>query len=159
MPSMSLKFSVTASARTSTSPGPGDGWSTSSSRSTSRGGPCSTARQARTELGGVERERQGRQAAHVAGVSALHGLAQLVGGEALEQLLERDARLEPGQRGPDAEVDAEAEAHVALDVAVDVEVLGVLEGAFVMVRRAGDEHHARIGRDGDAVHRDVPLDP
>src|SRR5215207_8195521 len=122
MPSMSLKFSVTASARTSTSPGPGDGCSTSSSRSTSRGAPCSTARQARTELGGVERERQVRQAAHVAGVRALHRLAQLIGRKAREQLLERDARLESGQRRPDAEVDAEPQADVPLDVSVDVEV-------------------------------------
>src|SRR5829696_5568632 len=137
MPSMSLKLSVTASARTSTSPGPGDGSSTSSSRRTSRGAPCSTARQARTRLRGVERERQVGEPAHVAGVRALHGLSQLVGREALEQLLERDARLEPRQCRPDAEVDAEPEPHVPLDVAVDVEVLGVVEFAFVVVRRAG----------------------
>ena len=90
----------------------------SSRRRTSRGVPCSTARQARTAVlrGGVERERQVRQSAHVAGVRALHRLPQLVVRVALQQLLERDARLEPRQRGTDTQVDAEAEPDVAFDV-------------------------------------------
>ena len=116
MPSMSLKLSVTASTCTSTSPGPGVGRVDVLE-------PQHVARRAVLDRspgahgadlrGGVERERQVRQAAHVAGVRAHHRLAELVVRVAREQLLERDARLEPGQRGTDAEVDAEARARRA----------------------------------------------
>ena len=46
-------------------------------------------------------------------------------GEALEDLVERDPALEPGQRGTEAEVDAVAEAQVLADLAVDVEAVAV----------------------------------
>ena len=48
---------------------------------------------------------------------------------------------------------------VPFDVAVDVEVLGVGERPLVVVGRAGDEDHPRVGGDGDAVQGDVLLDP
>src|SRR5262245_33879281 len=139
MPSMSLKFSVTASTRICTSPGPGVGSSTSSRCRTSRGAPCSTARQARTGRSGdgLEREREVGEPPHVARVGAHHRLADLVVRVAREQLLEGDARLEPGERGADAQVDPEPEADVAFDLAVDVEVLGIREGTLVVVGRAG----------------------
>src|SRR4051812_40454984 len=158
---MSLKLSVTASARRSTSPGPGAGVPISSSRRTSRGGPCSTATQARTTVlrGGVEREREVRETAHVAGVRALHRLAQLVVGVAAQELLERDARLQAGERGTDAQMDAEPEPDVPFDVAVDVEVLGIGERPLVVVGGTGDQDHPRVGGDGDPVQRDVLLDP
>src|SRR3954451_18670777 len=120
MPSRSLKFSVTASTRICTSCGPGVGSSTSSRRRTSSGAPCSTARQARTGCsgGGVEREREVGESAQVARVGAHYRLAHFVVRVAPEQLLERDARLEPRQRGTDAQVDPEAGPDVALDLAV-----------------------------------------
>src|SRR5438128_1606896 len=128
---MSLKLSVTASVRTSTSPGPGSGVSTSTNFSTSRGAPCSIACQARTTWlrGGIEGEREVRQPAHVARVRALHRLAQLVVRIAREQLLERDARLQPRECGADAEMDAESQADVTLDLAVDGEILGIGDDA------------------------------
>ena len=46
-------------------------------------------------------------------------------GEPLEHLFERDAALEPGERGAEAEVGAEAEREVLADVAVDVEAVAV----------------------------------
>ena len=160
---MSLKLSVIASTRTRTSPGPASGASTSSSRRTSRGAPCSTARQARTgeSLRRRDRARAGGSTdrARCSSTRADHRLAHLVVRVARQELLERDPRLEAGQRGPDAEVDAEPEADVTLDVTVDVEVLGIGEGPLVVVGGAGDQDHPRVGGDGDAVQGDVLLDP
>ena len=79
----------------------------------------------------------------------------VVVGEAREELVERDAGLEPRQRRAEAEVHAVPEAHRAVDRAVEVEQLGFLVHPLVVVGRAGDEDDARVGRDRDAVQRDV----
>ena len=51
-------------------------------------------------------------------------VVQRVVGRDREQLLDRDAGLEAGERLPEAEVDPPAERQVAADVAVEVEQLG-----------------------------------
>ena len=56
-------------------------------------------------------------------------------GEPLQHLFERDAALEPGQRGAEAEVDAVAEREVLADLAVDVEPVAVGVAPVVAVRR------------------------
>ena len=56
-------------------------------------------------------------------------------GEPLQQLVERDAAFEAGERGAEAEVDAVAEGEVLADLAVDVEAVAVGEAAVVAVGR------------------------
>src|SRR5271154_4522787 len=53
--------------------------------------------------------------------------------EAREDLVERDAAFEPGQRGAETEVDAVPEREVLVDVPVDVEAIRVLVAAVVAV--------------------------
>ena len=62
-------------------------------------------------------------------------------GNRFEDLVERDAAFEAGERGAEAEVDAVAEREVLADVAMDVEPVAVGEAAVVAVRRADQEHH------------------
>ena len=62
-------------------------------------------------------------------------------------------RLEPGQRGPEAEVGPEPEAHVGVGVAIDRELAGVgAEDGLVPVGRRVDEQH-RVAR-GDRLTPD-----
>src|ERR1700761_4971542 len=63
-------------------------------------------------------------------------------GEALQDLLERDPPLEPGQRRAQAVVGADAEGQVLTWFAVDVENVAVRrELAVVAVGRADQHHH------------------
>ena len=75
------------------------------------------------------------------------GLVDLVAREAVADLLEHDARLEPRQRLADADVVAVAEVDLALGRARDVEALGVGELALVAAGGARDERDARARRD------------
>jgi len=73
----------------------------------------------------LDAQRQAPRAAHQERIDVLDlRLPALEGGEAGEQLLQRDARLEARERGAQAEVDAEAESEVALRVARHVEAVG-----------------------------------
>src|SRR4029077_1508499 len=54
-------------------------------------------------------------------------------GEAVEDLVEGDPSLEPGQCGAEAEVQAVAEGEVVVDPAADVEAVAVGELAVVTV--------------------------
>ena len=72
-------------------------------------------------LSGAEAHRQ-REAAHVGRVHAHRArLVDLVVRDPPQHLLERDARLEPRERGAEAEVRAAPEREVRAGVAVDVE--------------------------------------
>ena len=63
-------------------------------------------------------------------------------GEALEDLLQRDAALQPGQRRAQAVVGADTEGQVLAVLAVDVENVAVgRELAVVAVGRADEHHH------------------
>ena len=67
------------------------------------------------------------------------GVVDVPLGEAVQELVERDAALEPGEAGAEAEVEPEAEGQV-LDVrAVDVEDVGVLVAAGVAVGGGQDQ--------------------
>src|SRR5689334_17945403 len=72
--------------------------------------------------------------------------------EPREHLVERDAALEAGQRGPQAEVDAEPEREVLRHGPVDVERVGIGVPALVAVRgRVEQQHHAPGGHGGAVV--------
>ena len=71
-------------------------------------------------------------------------------GKRLEHLVERDAALEPGERGAEAEVDAVAEREVLADLAVDVEAVGVGVAALVTVGGADEEQHRAARRERSA---------
>ena len=60
--------------------------------------------------------------------------------ETAQELLERDAHLEPGDVAPHAEVGADAEGEMRLRPPGDVERLGILEDLRVSVRRAVVHH-------------------
>src|SRR5262249_56440917 len=85
------------------------------------------------------------------------GLAvALEGRDAREPLLERDARLQTGERLADALVIAAAEAQDARELAADVENFRVLEDRFVVVGRADEGlDHAPCGH-LHATHLPLP---
>ena len=106
-----------------------------------------------------DQHRQLLPAAHGAGVRLLGALPVDVPlREAVEHLVERDAALEPGQRGTQAEVDAVAEREVVVDLPLDVEAVGVGEVALVAVARRGEQHHHVAGLDLLPVVLDVLRD-
>ena len=71
------------------------------------------------------------------------GLVHVLVRASAAHLLERDARLEPRERLPDADVLAVAEVELALGRAADVEAIGIRELALVAARGARDEPRAR----------------
>ena len=75
--------------------------------------------------GVAEVDGEGRPAADLGGVELGVVGVDLPLGEALEDLVDGDPRLEPGERCAEAEVDAVAEGEVALDRSVDVEGVAV----------------------------------
>src|SRR5262249_39868961 len=88
-------------------------------------------------------EGEAREPVHVAHVHPLgprlvHGVA----GEASRELLERHARLEPSERGTEAEVDALPEGDGVLDRPADVESVGVGILPLVAIRRRDEEKNA-----------------
>src|SRR5215468_3355232 len=102
------------------------------------------------------RDRHHLEAAHVRLVRALETrLVHLVVGEAVADLLEHDARFEPRERLPDADVVAVAEVDLARRAARDVEALRIGELALVAAGRARDERDARALRNPDAVDRRI----
>src|SRR5262245_33208320 len=109
-------------------------------------------------------DRDVLEAAHVRLVGAGEpALVHLPVGEARLELLDRDLRLDARERLPDADVLAVAEVELALGLARDVEAVGRVELARVPTGGPGDERHARLLRDRDAVHRhlaqrDAPLE-
>ena len=76
------------------------------------------------------------------------GRGELEVGHALEQLLDRDAHLEPRQVRADAAMRADPERHVAAVPPVEVELVGVLEDGLVAVGRAEQQEQpiARLQR-------------
>ena len=58
-----------------------------------------------------------------------------------EQRLERDARLEPGERGPEAEVRAVAEGEMVVEAAPDVEPVGIFEVVLVAIGGPVQQEH------------------
>ena len=80
------------------------------------------------------------------------GPARDSGVEAVQQLAEDDPALQPGQRGPEAEVRPEAEAHVRIGMAVDPQLAGVgPEHLLVPVGRGVDQEHRIARRHRDAA--------
>src|SRR5262245_60776628 len=79
-------------------------------------------------------------------------------GKALEDLLERDATLQAGQRRAETEVAAVAEGEVLVDLPVDVEAIAVRETTVVAVAGSDEEHHCTARRDRPAVDLDVTRD-
>ena len=69
------------------------------------------------------------------------GQVDLPLGEPLEDLLQRNAALEPGQRRAEAVVRADAEREVLAVFAVDVEDVAVGRELAVVAHRGADEHH------------------
>jgi hypothetical protein len=70
-------------------------------------------------------------------------------GEAVEDLVERHAALDPGERIAQAVVEAVAEGQVRQPLAVDVEAVAVHEPPVVAVRRAHQaDDHAALGHGG-----------
>src|SRR5262245_33052700 len=61
--------------------------------------------------------------------------------EPLQDLLERDAPFQTGERRAEAKVDAVAEGEVLEDLAVDVEAVALGEAAVVAIGRSDQEHH------------------
>src|SRR5215218_3829976 len=101
------------------------------------------------------RHRHAGRTLHIAGVEEFDGL--LVDGVPRvpgEELLERDARLEPGDRGAEAHVRAVTEGEDARVGARDVEVVRAIELARVTVARPEQEQHLRSWRHLHAVQRD-----
>src|SRR5262249_4381449 len=77
-------------------------------------------------------QREAARPPHQEGVEEGALCARPLGaGEVLHELLERDATLEPRERGPEAEVLAEAEAEVPAGVAGGVEAVRVREAPLV----------------------------
>ena len=73
---------------------------------------------------------------------------------AVEEAVERDPTLGPGQRRAGARVDAVPEADVLAGVRpVDVELVRVLEHPRVAVAGTGGEHDRAAGGDVDAGER------
>ena len=75
-----------------------------------------------------------------------------------QELLEGDARFEPRQGRPEAEVGTVAERQVPVDPAPYVEAVGVGELPVVQVGGAPHEHHPGAGGDEYAVALDVSRD-
>src|SRR5947209_19942728 len=73
--------------------------------------------------------------------------------EAFQYLFERDAALEPGERGAEAEVDTEREREDAGGFAVDIEPIAVGEATLIAVRRTHDAGDHSAG--GDRAAREV----
>ena len=71
-------------------------------------------------------------------------------GQAVEQQLERDAHLEPGEVHPEADVDAVAPRDVGLRRAEDVEAVGIRITILVAVGRTEQRHDRRAGGDRNA---------
>src|SRR5262245_41006177 len=78
--------------------------------------------------------------------------------ETLQDLLERDATLEAGQRRAEAEVGAIAEGEVLVDLPVGIEAIAVREAAVIAVGGSDEEHHDAARRDCSAVDLDVARD-
>src|SRR6185312_13664266 len=76
-------------------------------------------------------------------------------GESLEYLFERDAALEAGQWGADAEVGSAAESQVTTRPTADVEPVGVLEVPFVAVGRGEHQQYRTAGRHDPLLERDI----
>ena len=72
-----------------------------------------------------------------------------------EQLFERDARLEPRQRGAEAVVDAVTERDVTRGVAPNVELIGGAPAALVAIRRTEQQQDLGSGAHRLAVQLDV----
>src|SRR5262245_38977487 len=79
-------------------------------------------------------------------------------GNALQDLLERDATLETGQCRTEAEVATVAKGEVLVDLPVDVEAIAVPETTVVAVGGSDEEHHDAARRDRPAVDLDVACD-
>ena len=117
--------------------------------------------------GGGEVELEAVEAAEEVGGQVLvaAGVGRAVGvlgdrdvGGAVEQAVDGDPALGPGQVGAGAVMDAVAEGDVVLGVgAVDVELVRVLEQARVPVGRPGQQQHRAAGGDVDAGDRRAPL--
>jgi hypothetical protein len=100
-------------------------------------------------------DRHVLHAAHQVGADPLRRARELRVLDALEQLREQDAQLEPRQRGAQAEVLADAEGEVRVRGAVDAEGVRIGEHLFVAVR-GGVEHRHRLAlRDALAAQRVV----
>src|SRR5688572_3341354 len=65
--------------------------------------------------------------------------------------LEYDARLEPRERRPEAEVFAEAEAREAREIAIEREPVGLVEAALVAIGRAQEHRDIAAARDAHAA--------
>src|ERR1700722_4936863 len=63
--------------------------------------------------------------------------------ETLDQFLQRDPRLEPGERCPEAEVDAVTEGKMSVDCAICDVAVWVGEPPRIPVGRSVDEKHDR----------------
>ena len=105
----------------------------------------------------LERDRHVGDAAPGNELVADHaGFVDVPVAERLDELLERDAGLEPGDGVAEAVVDAVAERVVRPGaLAGDVEPVGVVEDGLVVVRRPEQHQHPRALGDRDAVHLDV----
>ena len=72
-------------------------------------------------------------------------------GEAVEELVERDASLEPGERGAEAVVDAPPERQVPGVLAAHVELVGAFVATRIAVGRADQQQHRAARRHRGAV--------
>src|SRR5271154_276700 len=101
---------------------------------------------------GGEDHRQGQRRAegHPLNVRRLGRGVQREGPEAVEQGVDGDARLHPGEMHAEAHVDAEAEAHVLALLAEHVVAVGLRVLALVTVGRPDEQGEVGTLFDGDA---------
>jgi len=108
----------------------------------------------------VPAEPQPARAAHHERGDVLVGLRQpFERVEPVEHAVDRLLRLDPGERGAEAEVDALPEAEMRAVRAVEIEAVGLDEAPLVAIGRAEHRDHHRAGRDRDAAELDRPGRP
>jgi hypothetical protein len=89
------------------------------------------------------------------GIDAHWFAIEFVVREASMPLLERGSRLETGEVRTETVMHAMTQGEMTGEPTMDVEALRINELAVIMIRGAPQEHHARIGWDGDSVHGDL----
>src|SRR5262245_39506486 len=112
------------------------------------------ARSTGTSRTGAPDERERLEAAQQESLDAPRVGRRLELDAGVDQGVDGQGGLGPGQRGPEAEVDAVAEREVVARAPPDVEAVGIVELPRVAVPAAEAGHDHRVGGDLDAGERE-----